>query len=78
MACNNHRKWHVAIACNNLLIFLNIKLSKLLLFGCDVISDLLLLQEIVLLNPCFVFFKNLIYSLIDKVTTGAKSLALLI
>ena len=37
---------------------------------CVVISDLYLLQEIVLLNPCFVFPLNLILSLIDKVTIG--------
>ena len=39
-------------------------------FGCAVISDLYLFQEIVLLNPCFIFSKNLILPLIDKVKTG--------
>ena len=34
------------------------------------ISDLYLFQEIVFLNPCFIFFRNLILSFIDKVTTG--------
>ena len=34
------------------------------------ISDLYLFEEIVLLNPCFIFFENLILSSIDKVTTG--------
>ena len=47
-------------------------------FGCVVISDLYLLKEIVLLNPCFIFSKNLVLSLIDKVTTGTWSLALFI
>ena len=47
-------------------------------FGCVVISELYLFQEIVLLNPCFIFSKNLILSLIDKVTTGAWSLVLFI
>ena len=36
---------------------------------CVVISDLYLFQEIVLLNPCFIFSKNLILSFINKVTT---------
>ena len=48
---------------NNLLIFLNvgsIRQFKLLFFGCVAISDLYLLQEIVLLNPCFIFPENLI------------------
>ena len=40
---------------------------------CVVISDLYLFQEVVLLNPCFIFSKNLILSLIDKVTTGATN-----
>ena len=44
--------------------------DNLLLFGCVVISDLYLFQEIVVLNPCFIFSKNVILSLIDKVTTG--------
>ena len=39
-------------------------------FGCIVISDLYLFQEIFLLNPYFIFSKNFILSLIDKVTTG--------
>ena len=39
-------------------------------FGCAIISDLYLFQNIVLLNPCFIFSKNLILSLIDKVTVG--------
>ena len=34
--------------------------------------------EIALLNPCFIFSKNFILSLIDKVTTGTESLALFI
>ena len=38
-------------------------------FGCDAISDVYLFQEIALLNPCFIFSKNLILSLIEKVTT---------
>ena len=59
---------------NDLLVYLNvrsIRQSRLLVFGCVVISDLYLFQEIVLLNPCFISSKNLILSLIDKVTTGA-------
>ena len=47
-------------------------------FVCVVISDLYLFQEIVLLNPCFIFSKNLILSLIDKVTTEMQSLELFI
>ena len=43
---------------------------KLLFFGCVVISDLHLFQEIVILNPYFIFSKNGILSLINKVTTG--------
>ena len=39
-------------------------------FVCVVISDEYLFQEIVPLNPCFIFSKNIILSLIDKVTTG--------
>ena len=35
-------------------------------FVCVVISDLYLLQEIVVLIPCFTFCKNLILSLIDN------------
>ena len=43
-----------------------------MLFGCIVISDLHLFQQMVLLNPCFTFSKNLTLSFIDKVTTGTK------
>ena len=39
-------------------------------FGCVVISDLHLFQEIFLLNPWFIFSKTLILLLTDKVTTG--------
>ena len=39
-------------------------------FACVVISVLYMFQEIVLLNPCFIFSNNLILSLIDKVATG--------
>ena len=39
-------------------------------FGCLVISDLYLFQEIVLLNPSFLFHKILVLSFKDKVTTG--------
>ena len=39
-------------------------------FGCAVISDLYLFQEVVLLNSCFIFYANLILSLINKVKTG--------
>ena len=39
-------------------------------FVCVIISDLYLFQEIVLLNLCFIFSKNLILPLTDKVTTG--------
>ena len=35
-------------------------------------------SEMALLNPCFIFSKNLILSLIDKVKTGTESLALII
>ena len=38
-------------------------------FGSVVISDLYLFQEFVLLNPCLIFSKNLVLSLIDNVTT---------
>ena len=38
-------------------------------FGCAVISDLYLLQEIVLINLYFIISKNLILSIIDKVKT---------
>ena len=37
---------------------------------CVANSDLYLFQVIVLLNSCFMFSKNLILPLIDKVTTG--------
>ena len=47
-------------------------------FGWVVVSGLYLFQEIVLLNPCFIFSKKLILSLIKKVTTGTKSSALFI
>ena len=43
-----------------------------------VISDLYLLHDIVLLNPCFNFSKNSMISSIDKVTTGTYSLVLII
>ena len=39
-------------------------------FGCVATSDLYLFQEIVLLNSCSLFSKNLILSFIDKLTTG--------
>ena len=39
-------------------------------FGYVVISDIHLFQELVLLNPCFIFSKHLILSFIDNVTTG--------
>ena len=39
-------------------------------FICAVISNLNLFQEIVLLNPCSIFSKNLILSFLDKVKTG--------
>ena len=35
-------------------------------------------SEMALLNPCLMFSKNLILSLIDKVKTGTESLALII
>ena len=41
-------------------------------FGCFIISGHYLFEELVLLNPCFIFSKNLILSLTDKVTTGTK------
>ena len=34
-------------------------------FGWFAISDLYLFQEIALLNPCFIFSKNLIFSLVE-------------
>ena len=58
---------------NNRLIFLNVGSiiqSKLLFFGFVVISDLYLFQDIVLLNTCFKFSKNLMLLFIGKVTTG--------
>ena len=55
-----------------------IRYFGLLFFGCVVISDLYLFQEIVLLNLCFRFSKNLILSLVDKVAIGTESLALFI
>ena len=39
-------------------------------FGCVVVSDLFFFQETVLLNPCFMFSKNLVLWFIDQVTTG--------
>ena len=45
---------------------------------CVVISDLYLFEEILLLNPCFIFFLNVMLSFIDKVTTGIKSSSLFI
>ena len=54
-------------------MFLNvgsIRQSELLFIGFDVVSDLYFFQDIVLLNPCFIFYKNLILSFTDKVTTG--------
>ena len=47
-------------------------------FGYVAISDLYLFQEIVLLNPWFIFSKNFILSFIDKVATGAYILLLVI
>ena len=52
--------------------------NKMLFLGCVVISHLYLFQEIVHLNPCFMFCKNLMPSFIDKVTTGTLSLVLLL
>ena len=49
---------------------------NLIFFVYAVISDLYLFQESVFLNPCLIFSKNLISSLIGKLTTGAQSLAL--
>ena len=41
------------------------------LFLCRVvISDLYLFQEILMLNPCFRFYKKLMLSFIDKKTSG--------
>ena len=47
-------------------------------FGCDVISDLCLFQDIVLLNSCSKFSKRLMLLFTDKFTTGKQSLALVI
>ena len=58
---------------NNQSMFLkvgSIRQSELLFIGFDVVSDLYFFQDIVLLNPCFIFYKNLILSFTDKVTTG--------
>ena len=64
---------------NNLLTFINvgsIRYSKLLLSGSVVTSDLHLFQKIVLLKACLIFSKNLLLSLIDKVTIGTKRLVI--
>ena len=45
-------------------------------FDCVITSDLCLFQYIGLLYPCFIFSKNFISSLIDKVTIGTKKLSL--
>ena len=42
--------------------------SKLLFSDGVVTSDLYLFQEIILLNPCFIFSKTLALSLINRVT----------
>ena len=47
-------------------------------FGCVIISDLNLFQENVLLNPWFMFSKKLMWSFMDKVTTGTWRLVLFI
>ena len=60
---------------NLLMMFLNvgsIRQSKLLFFNCAVISDLYMFQEIVILNLCFIFSKNLILSFIDRVQLEHK------
>ena len=41
----------------------------MLFFGCVVISDLYLLHDIVLLNPCFQFPQKLMLWFIEKMTT---------
>ena len=41
---------------------------------CVVLSDLYSVQEVVILNTCFVFSRNLILSSIDKRTPGTQSL----
>ena len=50
-------------------------MNQILFFVYVVISNLYLFQEVVLLNPCLIFSKNLILPVIDKVTTGTQSLA---
>ena len=47
-------------------------------FGCAVISDLCLFQKIVFVNFCFKISKNLMLSLIDKLTTTIQILVLVI
>ena len=42
------------------------------------LSDLYLLPETYLLNPCFMFSKNLMFFFIDKMITGTYSLELVI
>ena len=44
-------------------------LDQLLFLGYTVFPDLYLLQETVLLNPCFKWSKNVMLLFIDKVTT---------
>ena len=41
-----------------------------------VISDLYLIQEIVLLNPCFKFSKNLMLLFMDKLAAGGSAAGL--
>ena len=60
---------------NLLMMFLNvgsIRQSKLLFFNCAVISDLYMFHEIVILNLCFIFSKNLILSFIERVQLEHK------
>ena len=45
-------------------------MNQILFFVYVVISNLYLFQEVVLLNPCLIFSKNLILPVLDKVTTG--------
>ena len=47
-------------------------------FGCAVISDLYLYQEVILLNLCFVFSIDLLLPFIGKVTKETWSLVLFI
>ena len=57
---------------NNLLTFLNTEINQIIqiiFFSCVLISNANLFQGIVLLNPCFLYSKNVILSFIDKVTT---------